>query len=310
MRHIIINPLNTQIIIASTSSGIYRSTAGGVVAWTHVNNFNTFDLEFKPSNPDTVYASGLSFRRSTDGGSTFTQISNGIPTSGSLRMEIATTVANPNLVYVASSNSSAAFQGVYRSTDGGTTFTTMATTPNIIGNDCVTNSASGQGWYDLAFDASPLNPNELVLGALGAWHSLDGGATWAMIGCGYSYTNNPPYIHTDHHEFEYNANGSLYGVNDGGVFEYTGSQWNDITTPMNIAQIYKIGLSSLSPDLWVSGHQDNGTNIYHNGVYSASLAADGTDCFIDRTNDQNMFASLAMGSFYKSTDGAYAWNPL
>ncbi len=308
MRHIIINPLNPQIIIASTSNGIYRSTNGGVGAWAHVNTFSTYDLEFKPSNPDTVYAGGLTFRRSVNGGASFTQLSNGIPTSGSLRMEVATTIANPNVVYVASSNSNAALQGIYRSLDAGTTFTLMASTPNIIGNDCVTNnSASGQGWYDLAFDASPLNQNELVLGALAAWHSLDGGATWTMIGCGYSFTNNPPYVHTDHQEFEYTPTGTLYDVNDGGIFKYTGTQWNDLSYPMNIAQIYKIGLSNLSPDLWITGHQDNGSNIYHNGTYSASLAADGTSCFIDRTNDQNMFTSISQGNFYKSTNGGGAW---
>lgn len=310
MRHIIINPNNPQIVMASTSTGVYRSTTGGSGPWTQVVANNTFDLEFKPTSPDTVYAGGLRFRRSTDGGVTFSQISAGIPTSGSLRMEVATTPANPDLVYVVSSNSSAALQGVYRSTDGGTTFTLMASTPNIIGNDCVTlSSASGQGWYDLAFEASPTNQNELVLGALGAWHSIDGGATWALIGCGYSFTANPPYVHTDHHEFEYSSSGVLYDVNDGGVFQYTGTQWNDLTGTMNIAQLYKIGVSDLSPDLWISGHQDNGSNIYSGGVYRASLAADGTDCFIDRTNDQTMYASISSGAFYKSTNGGTSWNP-
>ncbi|MBL0105519.1 MAG: hypothetical protein IPP51_18095 [Bacteroidetes bacterium] len=110
-------------------------------------------------------------------------------------MEVATTPANPDFVYVVSSNSSAVLQGVYRLTDGGTTYA-YGKYSNIIGNDCVTpSSASGQGWYDLAFEASPTNQNELVLGALGAWHSIDGGATWALIGCGYSFTANPPYAY-------------------------------------------------------------------------------------------------------------------
>ncbi|MBL0105518.1 MAG: hypothetical protein IPP51_18090 [Bacteroidetes bacterium] len=40
---------------------------GGSGPWTQVVANNTFDLEFKPTSPDTVYAGGLRFRRSTDG---------------------------------------------------------------------------------------------------------------------------------------------------------------------------------------------------------------------------------------------------
>lgn len=307
MRKIIINPVNTQIVMAATSSGIYRTTNGGT-AWTNVQPTNTYDLEFKPSNPDTVYASGIRFRRSTDAGLTWVQINSGIPVSGSQRMETATTPANPNLVYVVSTtNTTFGLQGVYRSTDGGTTFSTMATTPDIIASDCFITSTSGQGFYDLAIDASPLNQNEVVVGGLGVWRSTNGGTNWSCIGCAYNWSSSVPYIHTDHQELEYTTAGVLFSVNDGGVYEYTGTAWTDITNPMNIAQIYKIGLSSQSANLWITGHQDNGTNIYNNGNYMASLAADGTDNFIDRTNDLTMYAEISQGQFYKSTDGGAHW---
>ncbi len=309
MRKIIINPVNPLTVMCATTLGIYRNTNGGTGAWTNVMGLNTFDIEFKPNSKDTIYAGGLSFRRSVDGGVTWTQISNGIPTSGSTRMEVATTPANPNLVYVLSSTlGSAGLQGVYRSTNGGTSFTLMANTPDIVASDCFITSTVGQGWYDLALDASPLNANELVAGGLGVWRSTDGGATWANIGCAYNWNSSVPYIHTDHQELEYTAAGILYSVNDGGIYQYTGSAWTDVSAPMDIAQIYKIGLSSLSANLWLTGHQDNGSNIFNNGVYSASLAADGADCFIDRTNDQNMFASISQGQFNKSTNGGANWN--
>lgn len=309
VRHILINPLNPQIVMASTSTGVYRTTTGGSGAWTQVLSTNTYDIAFKPTNPDTVYAAGLRFRRSTDGGVNWTQISAGVPTGGAQRMEIATTVANPNLVYVLSANSSTyGLQGVYRSTDAGTNFTQMATTPDIVASDCYITTTSGQGWYDLAFAASPLNQNELVAGGLGAWRSTDGGSSWTNIGCAYNWNSNVPFVHTDHQEMEYTTAGVLYDVNDGGLCRYTGTAWTDLTNPMNIAQIYKIGLSSLSSNLWITGHQDNGSNIYNNGVYKASLAADGTSNFIDRTNDQKMFASIWGGQFYKSNDGGASWN--
>ncbi|CAN5171996.1 hypothetical protein BH09BAC5_BH09BAC5_13470 [soil metagenome] len=309
MRHIIINPINPLIVMCSTSSGIYRNANGGTGAWTNVQATNTFDLEYKPGSTDTIYAGGVRFRRSIDGGLTFQQISTGIPTSGSSRMEIAVTPANPIIVYVVSAaTSTLGLQGVYRSTDGGTTFTLMANTPDVVASDCFITSTSGQGWYNLSIDASPTNANEIVVGGLGVWKSTDAGVTWAGIGCAYNWSSPVPYVHTDHQELEYTAAGILYSANDGGIFEYTGTQWIDHSSPMNIAQIYKIGLSELSPDLWITGHQDNGSNIYNNGVYSASLAADGGDCFIDRTNNQNMFASITNGQFYKSTNGGGSWN--
>ncbi len=309
IRHIIINSINPLIVMCSTTSGIYRNTNGGAGAWTQVLFNNTFDLEFKPGSIDTIYAGGLSFRRSIDGGVSFQQISNGIPNSGSTRMEVAVTPANPNLVYVISSATGTyGLQGVYRSADGGTSFTLMSNTPDVVASDCFITSTSGQGWYNLSIDASPLNADEIVAGGLGVWRSMDGGTTWAGIGCAYNWSSAVPYVHTDHQELEYTAAGILYSVNDGGIFEYTGTDWIDHSSPMNIAMIYKIGLSTLSPDLWLTGHQDNGSNIFNNNVYSASLAADGGDCFIDQTNDQNMFASITQGQFYKSTNGGGSWN--
>ncbi len=126
---------------------------------------------------------------------------------------------------------------------------------------------------------------------------------WTNIGCAYPFSSPVPFLHADHHEIEYSPSGTLYTVNDGGICSYTGSSWTDLTDPMNIAQIYKLGLSSLSPNLWITGHQDNGSNIYNNGIYSASLAADGADCFIDYTNDKNIFASLPNSQLYNQVNG-------
>jgi len=306
MRRLIINTANPQILMAATNVGIYRTTNGGT-NWTQINSSNSYDLEFNTAGTNTVYAAGTTFSISTNGGTSFTQIGTGIPTSGSTRMNIATTPANANYVYVLSASTANNLQGVYRSTNGGTTFSLMANTPNILANSCTSPSTDGQGWYDLAFAASPLNANEIVSGGVNVYRSLNGGSTWSIIGC-WVGTGNPPYVHADHHELQYTTTGTLYSCNDGGIFQYTGSSWTDLTAPRNIAQIYKIGLSTLSPNLWITGHQDNGSNIYNNGTYAASMAGDGMDCFIDRTNNNNMFASYYNGQFQKSTTGGGSWN--
>ena len=70
---ILIDPTNTQKIYASAQGGgLYKSIDGGV-SWTIIESSATtgYDFEFMPGNPNTVYASGDKFYKSTDGGSTF-----------------------------------------------------------------------------------------------------------------------------------------------------------------------------------------------------------------------------------------------
>lgn len=310
MRRLVINPVNPQILLAATNVGLYRTTNGGT-SWTTVLTGNWFDIEFKPGDPNTVYAgSNTSFRVSTDGGATFTAISSGITTSGTNRMAIAVTPADQNYVYVLTSNSSSNFGGLYRSVNSGTSFSVMSTSPNVIGNSCTGNSTgTGQGWFDLAIAVSPNNKDRVDVGGVNVWSSNNGGATgtWTCTGCWIGTTAPSVYLKADHHDLEYDSNGSLFAATDGGIFRYNTSSWIDLNNQRNIAQVYKIGCSGLTANKWVSGHQDNGSGIYTNGVYQASYAGDGMDCFIDRTNDNNIFVSNPNGSFSRSTNGGASY---
>ena len=310
MRRVVVNPLNPQIVIAVGNFGIQRSSNGGTT-WTQIQPGNFYDVEFKSGHPNVVFAAGNLLFRSVNAGLNFTQITttNGIP-GGSNRMNVAVTPADTNYVYVlASKSSNTGLLGVYRSTDGGVNFTTMSTTPDILSNPCNASATGGQGWYDLAFAVSPLNKDEVVVGGVNVWRSTNGGVNYTNIGCWNSTNNNPPFVHADQHELEYTPNGTLYVTNDGGVSEHIpAGGWIDHTAPRNISQIYKIGLSTLTPSLWITGHQDNGTNIYTGTTYKASYGGDGMDCFIDRTNDNNMFASLYNGGFRKSSNGGLSWS--
>ncbi|MGZ3901202.1 MAG: hypothetical protein ACXVDC_12825, partial [Bacteroidia bacterium] len=307
---LVLDPSNPQTIFAATNAGIYRSTNSGT-SWSIVSGINCWDLKFNPASAGIVYAAGTSFYRSTNGGTSFTQVSSGIPITGSNRMTIAVTPLNPSNVYVVASKSAdSQLLGVYSSTNDGVSFVTKATTPNIIGNSCTGNSTgTGQGWYDLAIAASPINSGEIVVGGVNVWKSTNDGSTWTIMGCWNSATN-PPYIHADIHELEYTPSGTLFSTNDGGIYSYNGSTWTDLTGTRNIAQIYKIGLSSLSTTKWITGHQDNGTNIKNGTNYVASLSGDGMDCFIDRTNDNVMYAEQYNGSLNRSTNGGTSWTAI
>ena len=226
IRRLIINPSNPLIVIAATSGGIYRTINGGT-NWTQVATGSTFDLEFQPGNPNTVYAGGTTFRISTNGGATFVTVSAGIPTTGVNRMAIAVTPANANYVYVLASNSSGSgFQGFYRSINSATGFTQMATTPNLLGWATAGNDTGGQGWYDLCVAASPTNANEVVTGGVNVWRTTDGGTTWAIYG--HWTGSGAPFTHADHHDLEFDAAGTLYNTNDGTVYRRTATAWQEI----------------------------------------------------------------------------------
>jgi photosystem II stability/assembly factor-like uncharacterized protein len=70
---ILIDPTNNQkMYCSSENGGIYKSTDGGA-NWDiiHTEATNGYDVEFKPGDPNVVYASGNQFYKSTNGGTTF-----------------------------------------------------------------------------------------------------------------------------------------------------------------------------------------------------------------------------------------------
>ena len=72
---ILINPSNPNQLFCSTEySGVFQSTDGGANwAKIHGNSSRGYDIEFKPGDTSTIYASGNSFFKSTDGGQSFTK---------------------------------------------------------------------------------------------------------------------------------------------------------------------------------------------------------------------------------------------
>lgn len=78
IRKILLHPEDSNIIFAcGQNSGVFRSVNGGI-NWTKViSDNNGYDVEFKPGDLNTMYAVGNNFFKSTDGGVTFEQKTNG-----------------------------------------------------------------------------------------------------------------------------------------------------------------------------------------------------------------------------------------
>lgn len=312
---LLMNPSNSAILIAATSNGIYRTTDSGAT-WTQVQNSASFkDMEFKPGDPNTMYAVGSSLYKSTNNGATWTQITSGLPTTGVERMSLAVTAANSAYVYILAGRSSdQGLLGVYRSTDSGATFSTVKgpTSPNLLGWNSSGGDSGGQAFYDLTIAASPTNANTVIVGGVNLWKSTDGGTSWAIIGQWSG--SGAPYVHADQHDIVFlpGSSTTFFCANDGGLYKTTntGSTWVDLSNNLEIAQQYRLGLSATTEGTLVAGHQDNGTTKLSGGSWSEIYGGDGMDCFIDRTNNSIIYSSYANGDYSRSTNGGSNWSSI
>ncbi len=296
---ILINPLNTVEVFAFTTVGIYRSRDAGTT-FTLVTNGNYKDAEYKPGDTTTIYAANsTSLYRSTNGGQTFVNTTfSGV---GLGQIKIAVTANDPNYVYILGDNSAGNFGKLVQSTNSAATFSTMSTTPNIIG-------AGAQGWYDLALDANPANKNEIVVGGQDVWKSSNGGVTWTQITSGYGA--GPPFIHPDIHALIYANGTTIYAGHDGGVSKSTnnGSTWTTTNGSMNISEPYGISLSASSPNVILCGLQDNGTIVYNGTTWPMNAGGDGMLGCIDWSSNNVMFGSRYNGAIIKSTNAGTSFS--
>jgi PKD repeat protein len=301
---VLVNPNNPQIILVFASNGIHRSTNGGTT-FSQVSTIGVSDGEFKPGDPNTVYACGTTFRRSTDGGATWTAVT--LPLTGIGRLSMAVSAGNTAYVYLlAANNTDNGYKGLMRSTNSGTSFTSQSTTPNILGFDNGAD-AGGQGWYDLAIAVSPTNAEEVIIGGINHWRSTNGGSTWTMISHWYGGFQKP-YVHADVHDIQFlpGSGTTILSANDGGFFKTTnsGGSWTDLSSNLAIAQQYRFSLSTSSASMILAGHQDNGTNRTTNlTAWTEVGGGDGMDCFIDRTNNNRQISSVYYGDYSRTLTG-------
>lgn len=298
----IMHPTNSSLILAATSTGIYKTINAGST-WTLVssNSSHYRDIAFKPGDPTTVYATVNNyFYKSTNTGTSWTNITSGLPTSG--RFVIGVSANNANYVYIAAGTSSG-FVGLYRSTNSGATFTQMSSSPNILGYSSTGSDNSSQAYYDLCIAVDPSSVNTIYVGGINIWKSTNGGTSWAInahwVGTG------APAVHADQHHLSFSpVNNRLYNGNDGGLY-YTangGSSWIDISSGLNIAQIYKMGQSASSKNLVINGYQDNGTAIYKYGTWNTEIGGDGMECIIDPNDTNYIYGALYYGDIRRSTN--------
>lgn len=217
-----IHPQNPDIVLLAGSPGLFRSTDGGT-SWLQETSTICWDVKFHTTDPNVVFhlrhnnaLNRADFFRSTDTGATWALQENGwyIPETGNdasdIGAKLGLTPADPDRVYVAmigqSKNGDNGWIGVYRSDDGGSTWTLPLGqiggpyNGNSIQNLATINrNGTGfhQGFYNFAMAVSHNDADHLWVGCLALTESTDGGASWERIGSYNAQENARPWVHPD-----------------------------------------------------------------------------------------------------------------
>jgi hypothetical protein len=301
---------SSSIAWACTDDGLYRTADGGTT-WSRVTYYttiggvqtafttNAYDIVYQPGSTTVLYATstGAYFYKSTDGGLTFLRIDRvvaGLPTTGGDRLQIGVTVANSAYVYLLYGNGTG-YQGIYLSTNSGSTFTVRSSSPNILGS---------QSWRNICIAVSPTNAADLYVGGLDIFKSNTFGSTWIQVS-NWASTSTSNFSHAD--IFDLNCDATyLYCASDGGLYRMTRSTdvWTNIHNNMQIAQTYRIGVDpSSSAGFATMGNQDNGTYRNTGAQYLSIGGGDGMETVIKPSNNNVIYLSSQNGFFDRSDNG-------
>ncbi len=267
---IAIHPTNPDLVYvavlgnvfgASRTRGIFRSSDGGL-NWENVlyvdDRTGASDLSMDATNPRILYAGMWTVERkpwtidsgsmvggifkSTDGGATWTKLTNGLPTEV-LVGKIAVTVspARPSRVW-AQVEAAGDQGGLYRSDDVGASWERV-NKQRIL---------QQRAWYYTHVFADPAAPDTVYALNTGFYKSIDGGRTFQAYAV----------PHGDNHDLWINPNNPrvMINANDGGVnVSFNGGEsWTD-QMGQPTAEIYRIAVDTRFPYRVYGAQQDNST---------------------------------------------------
>ncbi len=298
--------VNGTIAYAASDHGIDRSTDGGTT-WTRVLSGDATDVAPVPASyyANLVYAAiyNNGLWRSSDGGATWVQMGGGLPTTGTghgavSAMDIPGT---PVSIYV-----SFVSAGVWRTFDGGVTWTSITPSPDI-----------NRSWYANAIAVSPVSPQRVFLGGVGARWSSNGGTTWnSMVNAN---------LHADYHVFAFDPGGTgVWAGNDGGWSHSSdlGLTWDSSTNVMPITQFYDVACERTEVGMMVGASQDNNVeyspdeSLIWNLPPIGSTEGDGNGAAVDQFTPTRLWAIQGVygGSYSyhrsRSTDGGATWTEI
>jgi photosystem II stability/assembly factor-like uncharacterized protein len=299
-----------------SNRGVYLSEDGGDT-WTQSlfvsDSTGIVDMAIHPTNGQIAYAaawqrvrrpqyrsyggetSGLF--RTIDGGNTWEELTNGLPTAASQKGRISVVIApsNPQVLYARYADAIGSIQGVYRSDDGGDSWVTM--------NSSALNNV-GFHWWFRGVVVDPTDENTIYNVDFQVQKSTDGGNTW------FGVFNN---VHVDQHALVFDPNdpNRLVLGNDGGVYFSPdgGTTWTK-DQQLPITQLYRCFVDPSNALGIYLGAQDNSTHRSLTGGpddYEIIYGGDGFQPLVDPDDSNVIFAQYQYGNIAKSTNNGVSF---
>jgi photosystem II stability/assembly factor-like uncharacterized protein len=292
--------------------GVYRTTDGGKT-WARTlgiaDDTGCADLAIDPKSPQTVYAAMWQVRRlpwfftsggprsglfkSTDGGVTWQPIRNGLPAGDLGRIAVAVAPSKPSVVYA---NVESKRTALYRSENGGASWTEVSTTSMV----------TGRPFYFSLLVVDPTNPDRVYKPGLLFAASEDGGRTFS----GGSVTGGASY-HPDLHALWVNPKNPeelLLGT-DGGLYHSydRGNAWR-FAGALPISQFYHVSYDLAFPYNVYGGLQDNNTwygpsrrsGGIRNADWESLTGGDGFWAFVDPNDPDYVYSEYQGGNLFRT----------
>ncbi|MBX7241114.1 MAG: glycosyl hydrolase [Bacteroidia bacterium] len=245
----------------SKERGLYRTKDGGKT-WEKVlyidDKTGCAEVIMNPANPNIMYATMWEFRRkpfsfnsggkgsgiykSTDGGTTWKKLTNGLPEGEFGRVAIALAPSAPdNILAIVESKAT----GLYISSDGGASWKQQSSSSNV----------TARPFYFSTLVVDPKDAKRVYRPSFTFSISTDGGYSFSEGG----YFNGP---HPDHHALWINPayTNQMYLGSDGGVYVSNdrGNSWVFIQN-LPVSQFYHVSTDLQTPYNVYGGLQDNGS---------------------------------------------------